>query len=191
MESTRQNAKLSEKASKGAISYSAINSISDSGLYNTTNPAGTILHIRWDDNYSFQLLHLHTEKIIKFRSSSSGTWSQWFTLSTTQTDTVILSEGMILYRTSSMVTVCINRVSSMSLVKDTIYTLSETIPSGYRPLSRITIPIMFRTGNMLSSNGDGVMIFDNNGSISFCASFDRPSSDLLEINGCTAWVISS
>lgn len=184
------NTKLSGKADKGAIAYADINSISDSGLYNATNPAGTILHIRWDDNYSFQLLHLYTEKIIKFRSSSSGTWSQWFTLSTTQTDTVILSEGMTLYRTSNMVTVCVNRVRSMNLVKDTLYTLSETIPSGYRPLTKIAIPIMFRTDNILSPNGDGVMIFDTNGSISFCSSFDRSSSAPLEINGCVAWVIS-
>lgn len=181
------NTNLSARAYKGAVDYSGMDSVADSGLYSVGNPAGCLIHIRWDDNYSFQILHNHTEKKIQFRSSSGNVWSQWFVLGTTNLETVTLGDWMTLYKVSGIVTVRIGTVRSTGFSKDTKYVLTETVPAGYRPPHMITVPVRFTVSSFLSSNGDGIIQFHPNGSIEFYSSVDRESGADVWVGGCASW----
>ena len=49
------------------------------GFYRTLNPASLFIHVKWDDNFCFQLLVNHG-KFIKFRYAYSGAFIDWETL---------------------------------------------------------------------------------------------------------------
>lgn len=67
------------RAAVGEVAYSAIDSITESGLYKVTGTASTLLHITWDSIYSFQLIQYHGSFNVFIRSSSSlfSGWSAW------------------------------------------------------------------------------------------------------------------
>ena len=185
------NTKLSEKADKGSISYTAIDTISESGLYRVIDTSGTLLHLYWDTNYSYQLFHRYSTGNTEFRYKRTNVWSDWLILCTTKIESVAVGDWFTLDKTANIVTARINTVRTSGLSKDTRYDLGETIPIGYRPPGTIKTPVRLRAGNMLSTYSDGIMEFFADGTIRFYANQDITSTSQFEIDGCASWPAAS
>ncbi len=90
------NNNVKNKAAKGDVHYSAIDTVLESGLYRTLGQPGTLVNILFDDNYRFQLRHIFSENQIKTRMSSMNVWTDWDTL--VKSEVPYIHTGSYVYR---------------------------------------------------------------------------------------------
>lgn len=66
------------------VTYSSIDSITQSGFYIVTGTPGLLIHEQWDANYATQIFQKYTGNnttgVLQFRVKSSGTWGAWRTI---------------------------------------------------------------------------------------------------------------